>query len=48
MESPVEDDEITLLKQSNKFLKELGGAFASIEDVKEDRVLDGIVRKVRF
>lgn len=47
MDSPGEDDEITLLKQSKKFLKELGEAFDRIEEVKSERELDAIIKKVR-
>ena len=48
MDSPSsEDDDITLLRQSKKFLKELGEAFERIEDVTNERELDSIIRKVR-
>ena len=46
MESSPDDDEITLLRLSKKFLKELGEAFAQIEDVKNERELEAIIRKV--
>ena len=47
MESPVgEDDETTLLRQSAKFLKELGEAFEHVESVSNERELDAILRKV--
>jgi hypothetical protein len=47
MENAGEDDEITLLRQSQKFLKELGDAFENIENVTSERDLDTTIRKVR-
>lgn len=44
--SAAEDDDITLLRQSKKFLQELGEAFEHIEDVKNERELDALIRKV--
>jgi hypothetical protein len=46
MDATIEDDEITLLRQSRKFLKELGEAFESIETISAERELQTIIRKV--
>lgn len=48
MDLPAEDDDITLLRQSKKILEELGQSFEHIEDVKNERELDAIIRKVCF
>ena len=48
MDIPAEDDDITLLRQSRKFLKELGDSFESIEHVANERELDAIIRKVHL
>jgi hypothetical protein len=47
MDAVNEDDDITLLRQSRTFLKELSEAFKHIEAVKSERELEGIIRKVR-
>ncbi|KIW01800.1 uncharacterized protein PV09_06656 [Verruconis gallopava] len=45
MDSNTDDDDITLLRQSRKFLQELGDAFAHVENVNE-RDLESIIRKI--
>lgn len=46
MDNSTEDDEITLLRQSKNYLKELGEAFETIEDVTNTGRLEAIIRKV--
>ena len=47
MDSSAEDNDITLLRQSKKFLKDLGEAFESIENVSNEQELEAIIRKVQ-
>jgi hypothetical protein len=46
MDAATGDDEITLLRQSRKFLQELGDAFANIEAISKERELGAIIGKV--